>query len=337
MVISTSNRLPWAGTRLRQLAAAYRQTGADLPFSDPLPSHGSEMEGWFWRVTDSTSGRVVVGLCSVNQHPDGDWATVAVGAHPGGFLRIAALEAARSERSQFALSAGTTPEAAVSASVDRLQIDLDDVHLDLRFADQYLWPKAFGGGGLISAIPFLTQYWHPHRLGGTTTGTVGFGGAQWSFDNAALYAEKNWGPGFPERWWWGQAHDFGGADVSVAFTGGLLKLGPIRQEAGLVVARLGDRVIRIAPPALIRSQLSEGRWTVRARSLRYQIDLDGDATGLTPHALPVPLLAERRNVGAAVEHLAGRLHCVVREFGRVVFDGRSELAGLEVGSLPDHS
>jgi tocopherol cyclase len=334
---SASTRMPRAAARLRELVVAYRQTGADVPFGDPLPSHGSEMEGWFWRVTDSASGRVVVALCSVNQHAEGDWATVAVGLHPGGFLRTAALGAARAERSQFALSAGTAPEAAVTASADRLQIDLDDVHLDLRFADQYVWPKAFGGGGLFSAIPFLTQYWHPYRLGGTATGTVGFGGAHSSFDDATLYAEKNWGPGFPERWWWGQAHDFGGADVSVAFTGGLLQIGPIRRDVGLVVVRLGDRLIRIAPPAPVRSRIGEERWTIRARSPRYQIDLNGDAAGLTPHALPVPLLAERRNVGAAVEHLAGRLHCVVREFGRVVFDGSSDLAGLEVGSLPDHS
>lgn len=199
-----------------------------------------------------------------------------------------------------------------------------------------MWPKAFGGGGLFSAIPFLTQYWHPYRLGGTATGTVGFGGAHWSFDAATLYAEKNWGPGFPERWWGGQAHDFGGADVSVAFTAGLLQLRPIGRDVGLVVVRLGDRLIRITPPAQVRCRVGEGRWSVRARSPRYQIDLDGHGAGLEPHPLPVPLLAERRNVGAAVEHLAGRLDCVVREFGRVVFDGASELAGLEVGSLPDH-
>ncbi|WP_245835925.1 tocopherol cyclase family protein [Mycobacterium rhizamassiliense] len=235
------------------------------------------------------------------------------------------------------MSAGTTPLNAVTADVDRLRIDLDDTRLELRFANSYAWPKAFAGGGLISSIPWLNQYWHPYRLGGTATGTVECGGEHWSFDAATLYAEKNWGPGFPERWWWGQAHDFGGADVSVAFTGGLVQLGPIRRDAGLVVVRLGDRVIRIAPPAQVRSQVGSGRWTVRAKSLRYQIDLDGDGTGLEPHDLPVPLPAERRNVGAAVEHLAGRLHCVVREFGRVVFEGTSELAGLEVGSLPDRS
>ena len=38
------------------LVAAYRRTGADVPFGDPVPSHGAEMEGWFWRVTDHGFG-----------------------------------------------------------------------------------------------------------------------------------------------------------------------------------------------------------------------------------------------------------------------------------------
>jgi tocopherol cyclase len=149
-----------------------------------------------------------------------------------------------------------------------------------------VWPKAFAGGGLSSAIPFLTQYWHPCRLGGAATGTVGFGGAHWSFDNAALYAEKNWGPAFPERWWRVRARDFGGADVSVAFTGGLLQLGPISRDLGRVVVRLGDRLIRIAPPAQVRCRVSEERWSARAGSPRYQIDLDGH--GPPYSAVPCP-------------------------------------------------
>ena len=65
------------------LVDLYRRTGADLPFGDPLTSHGCEMEGWFWRVTDAAAGRVAVALFSINRHPDGDWSTVAVAAHPG--------------------------------------------------------------------------------------------------------------------------------------------------------------------------------------------------------------------------------------------------------------
>lgn len=322
-----------AGSRL---VGAYRRTGADVPLGDPLPSHGTEMEGWFWRVTDPASGRVVVALCGVNRHAAGDWATVAVALHPGGIVRAAALDGARADRARFAVCAGTTPDARIEASTDRLRIDLDDVHLDLGFVEPFEWPLAFGGGGLFSAVPFLNQYWHPYRLGGTATGHVGVTGDRWSFDGAPVYAERNWGAGFPDRWWWGQAHDFDGGDASVAFSGGVLRLGPIGRAVCGVVVRLGDRVIRITPPAPVRSEATAGRWIVKARSWRHQIDLDGDGTGLDPHVLPVPLPAERRNVDTDFEHLAGRLRCVVREHGRVVFDGTSELAGLEVGSLPGH-
>jgi len=136
---STSNRVRRAAaSSAGRLVAAYRRTGADVPFGDPLPSHGSEMEGWFWRVTDAASGRVVVALCGVNRHAAGDWATVAVAVHPGGVVRAAALDGADADRNRFALRAGTTPAARIEASADRLQVDLDDVHLDLRFTEPYV-------------------------------------------------------------------------------------------------------------------------------------------------------------------------------------------------------
>jgi tocopherol cyclase len=333
--MSTSNWLRGVATSAgSRLVAAYRGTGADVPFGDPLPSHGSEMEGWFWRLTDRASGRVVVALCGVNRHAAGDWATVAVALHPGGIVRAAALDRAHADQSRFELRAGTAPEASIEASPDRLRVDLDDVHLELRITEPYAWPKAFGGGGVLSAVPFLNQYWHPYRLGGVATGVIGFGGDRGSLDGATVYGERNWGAGFPERWWWGQAHDFDGADVSVAFSGGLLRLGPIARAVAGVVVRLGDRVIRITPPASVRSEVTARRWTIRAKSLRYRIDLEGDGAGLEPHVLPVPLPAERRNVDTDFEYLAGRLRCVVRDHCRVVFDGTSMLAGLEVGSRP---
>ena len=314
---------------------AYRSTGADLPFiGDPVPSHGTEMEGWFWRATDAASGRAVVALCGVNRHPAGDWATVAVALHPGGVVRSAALDEAKADRSQFSLVAGTTPDGRFEASPERLRVDLEDVHLDLRFTEPYVWPKAFGGGGVFSAVPFLNQYWHPYRLGGTAVGTIERGDDHWSLDGAILYCERNWGAGFPQRWWWGQAHDFDDADVSVAFSGGLLSLGPVARLVSGVVVRVGDRVIRMTPPTPVRSEVSPGRWSITARSLRYRIDLEGDGTHLDPHVLPVPLPAERRNVDTDFEHLAGRLRCTVRERGRVIFDGTSEMAGLEIGALP---
>ena len=315
------------------MIAGYRRTGADVPFGDPLPTHGTEMEGWFWRVTEPSSGRAVVALCSVNRHPAGDWSTAAVALHPGQVVQAAALDGAVTSYSPFTVSAGTGEES-FSVGTDRIRFDLGDIRLRLNLHDPFAWPKAFGGGGVFSSIPFLNQYWHPYRLGGLASGSVEFGDQQWSFTDATLYAERNWGAGFPQRWWWGQAHDFDGADVSVAFSGGLLELGPLRREVTGVVVRLGRKVIRLTPPMPVRTVLGRNHWSIRGRSARYQIELEGDGSGLEPHVLPVPLPGDRRNVDTDFEHLGGRLRCVVRESGRVLFDGTSELAGLEVGSRP---
>jgi hypothetical protein len=48
----------------------------------------------------------------------------------------------------------------------------------------------------------------------------------------------------------------------------------------------------------------------------------------------VPLPAERRNIDTDFEHLGGRLRLTARERGRLLFDGTSELAALEVGTRP---
>lgn len=316
-----------------KLTDLYRRTGADVPFGDPIPSHGTEMEGWFWRVSDESTGRVLIALCSVNRHPAGDWSTTAVAVHPGQVVRSAALPEARAVDAPFSVTAGTGPDRFVVGS-DRVHFELGDLKLDMEFGDRVRWPKALGGGGVFSAVPFLNQYWHPYCLGGTASGTVEYAGDSWSFTNAKLYSERNWGAGFPLRWWWGQAHDFGGEDVCVAFSGGLLSLGPIARDVNGIVVRLGNKVIRLTPPMPVRSRVGDNHWLIRGRSPRYEIELEGDGTHLPPHVLPVPLPAERRNIDSDFEHLGARLRCTVRESGRLLFDGVSELAALEVGTRP---
>jgi tocopherol cyclase len=317
----------------RQMVSLYRRSGADVPFGDPLPTHGTEMEGWFWRLSDPTSGRVVVALCSVNRHPDGDWSTAAIAAHPGAVVRSAEIGGTTAASERFEVAAQSDGNR-LHADRDRLRLAIDDVEVDLRFHDESAWPLAFGGGGVFSSVPFLNQYWHPYRLGGKATGTVSCGDQRWDLTDATLYCERNWGAGFPRRWWWGQAHDFGDADVSVAFSGGLLEFGPLRRDVTGVVVRIGERVLRITPPALVTNECDGERWHVDARTPRLRVELDGYGIPEGPHVLPVPLPAERRNIDSDYEYLAGRLHCRVREWGRTIFEGTSELAGLEIGSRP---
>lgn len=315
------------------LGRAYRSTGADLPGGDPRPSHGAEMEGYFWRFTDTATGRVVVALCGVNKHPDGDWATVAVAVDPGGVVRSAAVDDAWAATDRFNVRAGQAFD--YNGATGRLRVVLDDCALDVTVDERFEWPLRLGGGGLFSAVPFLNQYWHPYLLGGRASGTVAVAGETREFDGAQVYAEKNWGKGFPRRWWWGQAHGFERDDVSVAFSGGVLELGPLAKTVGGVVVRIGSRVLRWTPPfSVVRSSVDDGLWRVRAAGLPGRVFIDGDGAGREPHVLPVPLPAERRNVDTDFEHLAGRLTLRVESRGRVLFRGTSELAGLEVGSRP---
>lgn len=317
------------------MVARYRSTGADGPFGDPRRAHGVAMEGYYWRFSDPRSGRVLVALCGVNRAPGGMWATVALAAHPGGELREAAVSDAGADRRGLGAWAGG---GAFSADERAVHVDLGpDARLDVRLRDVHGWPRRpFGGLGIGHVVPGLSQYWHPHVLGGRADGRAVVGDAAIDLAGWRVYAEKNWGHGgFPEAWWWGQAHGFDRPEACVAFAGGAVRLGPIATTATAVVVRLGGEVVRLGDPLLspIRAEVGPGRWRLQGRGPRWGVEVEAEANGVAPHVLPVPIPAEGRNVAAAHQHLAGRLHVVVRRRGRVVYAGESELAGLEHGEL----
>jgi hypothetical protein len=225
----------------------------------------------------------------------------------------------------------------VRADACSLQVDLGpDARVDVRFEDAVHWPRgAFGGIGAAHAIPALSQYWHPHLLGGRVVGTATIGGRELDLDGAAVYGEKNWGRGgFPPAWWWGQAQGFAREDVCVAFAGGRAGVGRAQVLATSLVVRVGDDVVRaVRPLHPIRVEVGARGWRFRARTARHTIELEGQANGTPPHALPIPIAAERRNLeGAAAQYLASEVRLLVRRGRRTLFSGDSALAGLERGS-----
>ncbi len=320
-----------ADSLVEQVDRFYRRSGANIPFGDPVPSHGAEMEGYFWRITDVDQERVVVVLCGVNRHADGDWATVALATEPGGFVKSAVLSNAHASTDQFLVEAGNGEFLATATG---LRLDLGQgARASLDFTETFAWPRPLGGGGIFSAVPFLSQYWQPHVLDGLATGHVSTGDGTWTIAESQVYAEKNWGSGFPLRWWWGQAHGFERRDVCVAFGGGLLTAGPVSRSVSGVVVRIGDEVIRLTPPfARVHCETDGHTWEVDAKGHGYRVTIRG-ADQRAPHALPVPLPAQRRNVETDFQHLAGTMTLTVS--GRTKFHGTSHLAGLEIGSRPE--
>lgn len=316
----------------------YRALGADPPFGDPRRDHGVAMEGYFWRFSDPGSGRVVIALCGVCRGGGPPWATVALGAHPGGLLWQADLERAGADPDTLGVWA-EGEEGSLRGDASGLEVDLGPgARLSVSLRDPWpARPPMLGGSGAAHLVPGLGQYWHPHLLGAIVRGRAVLGAEAVALDGFRAYAEKNWGTGgFPDRWWWGQAQGFGREDVGVAFAGGEVTLGRARTQATAIVATLGEQHVRLGNPLLVpaRTSAADGRWLVRARGPIWAVELEGTGTPGEAHVLPVPDLAVRRSAPAAHEDLAARLRMVLRRRGRVVYAGESAVAGLESGPRP---
>jgi len=316
---------------MRRAVRAYRRAGADLPFTDPARDHGATMEGYYWRVVDPASASVLVVLCGVCRRPRPAWATVAVAGHPGGFVRHAVVRPAAGEPDRFGVSAAEV----LRGSAHELSARFDDeTWVDLRFRAPVFWPRrSFGALGPAQAVPGLAQYWYPVLVAAEADGEACLGGERRVLSGARAYAEKNWGPGFPQDWWWGHADAFPAGDVTVAFAGGRLNVaGEVVSPTALVV-RLDGLVLRFAPPlARMRVAATARGSRIRARSLRHSVEVEGDATHGAPHVLPVPDVSTGEVEMRSRQHLAGRLRLRVTRGARTLFDGESPLAGLERGA-----
>jgi tocopherol cyclase len=311
------------------MLAAYRATGADPPFGDPRGYHGVGMEGHFWRFTQPSTGAVVVAILAISRDARGrPWAMASLAGHPGGAVRSATLPDAWAAPRRLDVRAGD----AFAADERSLRVDLcEDGRLDVTFAEPLLWPRrAFGALGAAHAIPGLSQYWHPWLLRARVSGAATIGADAIDLDGAVAYAEKNWGAGgMPPAWWWGQAHGFDRPDVCVAFAGGRAGLGRLKPKATALVVALGDEVRTVVrPPRALRVSVDERGWRLAGAG----IEVEAHADGASAHLLPVPVPHERRRLDDwAPQHLAGALRLSVRRRARTLYEGTSELAGLERG------
>ena len=186
---------PQLSTATTRVHAAYRSTGADLLFGDPLPAHGVAMEGYFWRFTDPASGRVR--HRAQRRQPRARRALVDPGrwpripnrlpAHrrPPEGLRLpgrAGRVRRRRVRGHRRAAAGRPRRRtrwSTSGSPSRSR-----------------WPRrCAGGSSVFQAVPALNQYWHPWLLGGAAHGRVVVGEDSWDLDGWQVYGGEELGQG----------------------------------------------------------------------------------------------------------------------------------------------
>lgn len=273
----------------------YRSTGADPLFGDPRRAHhGVAMEGYFWRITDPATGRVVIALCGANKGPKGNWSTIGLASWPNGFVLTKALDGSWTDpdglgvRGGFTTSANTRTASAAFAGDDRqLHVDLGGETWEFDGAQVYS-EKNWGREG------FPEPWW--------------WGQAQ----------------GFAEP---GASLAFAGGLV----TSGPLR---VEVTALVVMLpdgraiRLGDPVI-----SPVSTTTSDESWRLSGRGFGWRIEVEASTPLDQAFVLPVPLPAEHRNTPGDLEHLVGDLTVTVSRFGRHVWTGTTSLAALEHGAL----
>jgi Tocopherol cyclase len=269
----------------------------------------------------------VIALCGVSVLPRRRWAVIALASHPGGRVHTAIAGRAGGDPNGF----GAWARGALAASNRAIRLQVGPgagLHAALHRPAKWS-RRALGGSGLAQVLPGLGQYWHPWAMGGVAEGEAMVGGVRVPLDGMSVYAEKNWGRRFPERWWWGQADTFDAGDVCVAFAGGPMCVAGVPLTPTLVAVRLGDRLIALAPPfAYTVADVGGGTWRLRTRSASYAVELEGEEADSSV-TLPVPSPDRVAVQLRSRQALAGRLAVVVRRRGRALLRAESRLAGLE--------
>ena len=226
---------------------------------------------------------------------------------------------------------GPTAPATACAPARRSRPERDHVRLDLgpdcrveaALAAPVAWPRrVFGGLGGAHAIPGLSQYWHPHVFAAGVRGRRGRGPEAFALDDAGAYAEKNWGGGFPDRWWWGQAHDFGDRCRSPSPAARSGRPGAAGRHGGRRAAR---RRVPLPPAGPVEIGAAAGacapapaRTASRSRALpiRHRPRADRARAGRAARGRPLaaPLAgALRVRVPGAADGLRGRIALAGRE------------------------
>lgn len=331
---------------LASLHDRYRRWGAELPGGDLVGARGISMDGWFWRLTEAATGRVVIVLAGINTPRHGDpWGVLGLATEPDGLLRLAELPTVHASRHGMSLVM-EGEQGSIHATRDRLEVRFHDVQLAVDLAGQVGFQGPLGASSIFQVVPGMNQYWHCWLLGGRADGRLVLPGGEHPIRGAELYAEKNWGRGgFPTAWWWGQSQGFDDPGACLAFAGGAIHLGrpgsrtPLRTElTGLVLRTPDGEQVRLGNPGTspVRARVGDGQWRLRGRGhdrrgRRVRLEVDAELPLAECFVLPVPLVEERRLAPAALEGQHGRVQVRLLREGRVAWQGSSTLAGLELG------
>ncbi|KAJ6816950.1 putative tocopherol cyclase, chloroplastic [Iris pallida] len=200
-------------------------------------------------------------------------------------------------------------------------------------------------GGWPAAIPVFEPHWQICMASGLSTGWIEWGGELFEFENAPSYLEKNWGGGFPRKWFWVQCNVFDGApgEVSLTAGGALWKLPGLVEyfeSPALIGIHFEGTFYEFVPwNGTVSWEISPwGYWSISAENDAYLVELEV-TTKQAGTSLRVPTVESGYAV-ACKDTGSGELKLQMwkRKYdgckGELILDATSSMASVEVGGGP---
>ena len=190
--------------------------------------------------------------------------------------------------------------------------------------------------GWLSYLPVFEPGWQVLMAHGLATGRMRWRGQDYTFENAPVYAEKNWGGAFPEKWFWLQCNAFASEpDLSLTAAVGVREVLVWKEDAGIIGIHYQGQFYEFPSLKTAFTWQVEpwGFWQLAARSYQHRVVLTGIAKDKGTY-VRVPTREGMRFLCRDTTH--GELRVQMWEVGsdRLILDATSQLAGLEVGGGP---
>ncbi|XP_024317006.1 probable tocopherol cyclase, chloroplastic isoform X2 [Brachypodium distachyon] len=198
--------------------------------------------------------------------------------------------------------------------------------------------------GWLAAFPLFEPHWQICMAGGVSTGWIEWDGERFEFENAPSYSEKNWGGGFPRKWYWIQCNVFSGASGEVALTaaGGLRKigLGDTYESPSLIGVHYDGVFYEFVPwTGTVSWDIAPwGQWKMSGENKSHLVEIE--ATTKEPGTTLRAPTMEAGLVPACKDTCYGDLKLQLWEKrhdggkGKMILDTTSNMAALEVGGGP---
>lgn len=192
--------------------------------------------------------------------------------------------------------------------------------------------------GWLSYLPVFEPGWQVLMAHGLATGQMRWRGRDYDFENAPVYAEKNWGGAFPEKWFWLQCNAFASEpSLSITAAGGVREVLLWKENAGIIGIHYQGQFYEFLSFKTAFTWHVEpwGYWQLTACSHQHRAIITGIAKDNGTY-VRVPTKEGMQFLCRDTTHGELRVQMWEIESDRPVLDATSQLAGLEVGGGPWH-